>query len=49
MIVIIDYYISKKDITNDQYNKSNILLVLAVIIHNIPEGLAIGVTFGSLR
>jgi ZIP family zinc transporter len=48
MIVIIDYYISKKDITNDQYNKSNILLVLAVVIHNIPEGLAIGVTFGSL-
>ena len=30
-------------------NKNNTLMVLAVIIHNIPEGLAIGVAFGSLN
>ena len=48
MILIIDFYISKKEFTMDEYNKSNILLIFAVIIHNIPEGLAIGVTFGSI-
>ncbi len=34
---------------NDTHNQNNIkLMVLAVIIHNIPEGLAIGVAFGSV-
>ena len=38
----------KKDIqvNNNKYKRS-ILLVLAVTLHNIPEGLAVGVAFGS--
>ena len=47
IILVIDYILSNKeqDIKTD---KNNILMVLAVIIHNIPEGLAIGVAFGSV-
>lgn len=44
LILILDYFLSKKE----ESSKSNKLMVLAVIIHNIPEGLAIGVAFGSL-
>ena len=48
LIIVIDFIISKKEIKYNENKKSNILLVLAVIVHNIPEGLAIGVAFGSL-
>lgn len=44
IILLIDYILSKKEISS----KNNKLKVLAVIIHNIPEGLAIGVAFGSI-
>ena len=46
MIFIIDLFIDKK--LNDKVkSKSNLLLVLAITLHNIPEGLAIGVAFGA--
>ena len=35
-------------VTKDNYRRS-ILLVLAVTLHNIPEGLAVGVAFGELQ
>ena len=46
IIFIIDIFIDKK--LNDKIkSKSNLLLVLAITLHNIPEGLAIGVAFGA--
>lgn len=47
IILLIDYLLGKYEINEE--NKNNTLMVLAVIIHNIPEGLAIGVAFGSLN
>lgn len=47
IILIIDFLLEKKEKLNET-KKNNTLMVLAVIIHNIPEGLAIGVAFGSL-
>lgn len=46
IILIIDNSIKIKN--DENIKKSSKLLVLAVIIHNIPEGLAIGVAFGSV-
>lgn len=47
IILLIDLLLGKYEINEE--NKNNTLMVLAVIIHNIPEGLAIGVAFGSLN
>lgn len=47
IILTIDFLLGKKAEINET-NKNNTLMVLAVIIHNIPEGLAIGVAFGSV-
>lgn len=46
IILVIDVLLNKYEIKEE--NKNNTLMVLAVVIHNIPEGLAIGVAFGSL-
>ena len=54
-IVLSDKFLDRysfKDLTNDfsrkaKTYKKSILLVLAVTLHNIPEGLAVGVAFGS--
>ena len=44
----LDKVLKKKDIVNNQSSlKRSILLVSAITIHNIPEGMAIGVTFAS--
>ncbi len=47
MIVSLDMFLSKREQKNN-IEKSNLLFVLAIIFHNIPEGLAIGVAFGSI-
>ncbi len=47
IILGIDYILTKKEEANES-KKNNTLMVIAVIIHNIPEGLAIGVAFGAL-
>eukprot|EP01121_Diplochlamys_sp_Union-15-3_P013745 TRINITY_DN4307_c0_g1_i2.p1 TRINITY_DN4307_c0_g1~~TRINITY_DN4307_c0_g1_i2.p1 ORF type:complete len:288 (+),score=37.57 TRINITY_DN4307_c0_g1_i2:71-934(+) len=39
---------NNKSIDNYQVSKSIALLVIAVTIHNIPEGLVLGVSFGAL-
>lgn len=48
IILLMDYLLSRNKYT-DEINKNNTLMVLAVIIHNIPEGLAIGVAFGAAK
>lgn len=46
----LDKMISKKkdDTNKTESKKRSILLVLAVTLHNIPEGLAVGVAFGGV-
>ncbi len=46
-LVFTDRYLSKKEEEKIK-NKNSILLVLAITLHNIPEGLAIGVAFGAV-
>jgi ZIP family zinc transporter len=43
----INHPVSEKEGVNVDWNKS-ILLVLAITLHNIPEGLAIGMAFGAV-
>ena len=43
---IFDYFNNKKKAINN--NKRIILLILSITLHNIPEGLAVGVAFGSI-
>lgn len=43
---IFDKYYIKDDITN---KKRIIMLILSITLHNIPEGLAVGVAFGSIK
>ena len=51
-ILVVDLFLPKINVSNELKNESSpinqkILLVLAITLHNIPEGLAIGVAFGS--
>lgn len=50
-VIFADKFLDKMIVVNHQSSpskKRSILLVLAVTLHNIPEGLAIGVAFGGL-
>ena len=38
--------LNKKE--NNIFNKRTIMLILSITLHNIPEGLAVGVAFGSI-
>lgn len=44
----LDKMMSKKDNNKSESKKRSVLLVLAVTLHNIPEGLAVGVAFGGV-
>ena len=44
---IYNYFAQKKNIKNDKVKRS-IMLFFSITMHNIPEGMAIGVAFGSL-
>lgn len=44
----LDKVLSKKSLKNTVSLKRSILLVSAITIHNIPEGMAIGVAFGGI-
>lgn len=46
--IILSISLLNKKIKNDSKIKRNLLVVTAVTLHNIPEGLAIGVAFGTL-
>lgn len=45
-IFFFDFFLNKVEKEEIKRNKSNKLLFLAIMLHNIPEGLAIGVAFG---
>lgn len=47
LIILSDIILGRKKALNED-NKKSILLVSAVTLHNFPEGLVIGVAFGSL-
>ena len=47
LIIIFDYFLTEKSNIKEE-KRSGLLLVLSIILHNIPEGLAIGVAFGSV-
>lgn len=42
------FFMRKKENTNSEGLRRSILLVSSISLHNIPEGLSIGVAFGSL-
>lgn len=44
---IFDYYSQKNKTTNLQFKRC-IMLVASITLHNIPEGMAVGVAFGSI-
>lgn len=45
---IFDYFASKKQNSDSTKLKRCLMLVTSISIHNIPEGMAVGVAFGSL-
>lgn len=45
-LFLFDLFLSKIESKKETNDKSNKLLFLAITLHNIPEGLAIGVAFG---
>lgn len=47
LIVLMDYIFSKKE-KNSSKRKRCFMLISSITIHNIPEGLAVGVAFGSV-
>lgn len=47
ILFLCDYLYNKKKNKNDNY-KRNTMLLLSISLHNIPEGMAVGVAFGSL-
>ncbi len=46
-LILSDLLFSKR-VNNNSKIKRNIMLIFSITLHNIPEGLAIGVAFGSL-
>ena len=48
LILLMDKIFSKKNSVLSSSKKRCLLLVLSITLHNIPEGLAVGVAFGSI-
>ncbi len=46
--IFFDKYLSKKKSKNIKGIKRTLMLMFSITLHNIPEGLAIGVAFGSI-
>ena len=51
LLFFFDIFFSKKLINkkNSAYMSKNILLIISITLHNIPEGMAVGIAFGSLK
>lgn len=47
-VILADKFLDKMISNKNESKKRSILLVLAVTLHNIPEGLAVGVAFGGV-
>lgn len=43
-----DRLLQNREVSHSQGQKRSLLLMLSVTLHNIPEGMAVGVAFGSL-
>lgn len=48
-IFITDKFFQKKFQKNKKKNKRLSLMILSITMHNIPEGLAVGIAFGSIK
>ena len=46
--ILFNYILDKKKSKNIRSIKRSIMLIFSITLHNIPEGLAIGVAFGSI-
>ncbi len=46
---VVDRVLTKRKSANIQGMKRSVMLMFSITLHNIPEGLAIGVAFGSLK
>lgn len=46
--IIFEKLLKKRNVKNNEGIKRNILLIFSITLHNIPEGLAIGVAFGGI-
>lgn len=46
--ILFSYILEKKNSKNVQSIKRSLMLIFSITLHNIPEGLAIGVAFGSM-
>ena len=46
--IIFNYFLEKRNNKNIKSIKRSIMLIFSITLHNIPEGLAIGVAFGSM-
>ena len=47
-ILLTDVWMSKIGLFSDQSKRSGVLSCFAITLHNIPEGFAVGVAFGSM-
>lgn len=48
LLLILGDKFSNKYILNEKSNKNTFLLIVSIVLHNIPEGMAIGCAFGSI-
>lgn len=46
--ILFSKFLNKKNIANASGIKRSFMLIFSITLHNIPEGLAVGVAFGSL-
>lgn len=48
LIIVCDVILNKLNIFSDSSRQRNAVMCVAVTVHNIPEGMAVGVAFGAL-
>ena len=47
-VLLSDNFLDKVMVNSNVFCKKNLLLIIAITMHNIPEGMAIGVAFGGV-
>lgn len=48
LLIVGDKFTNKYIVPNNKSFKSTLLLIVSIVLHNIPEGMAIGCAFGSI-